>query len=138
MIDFVRLKCSYPCPLPPRPQMILQRTKTYAVCAWLVAFAILTPISAFAASDSSTKIAEIRIYDDGHAVIRFTDLTAQTLCGSWYYSLGLATDPKQKAMLSVATAAMLAGKNVSVVTSGTTGAGCQGAEEKVTQLALIP
>ena len=61
---------------------------------------------------SATTITSVGTYSDGHAVVTFADFSGNNACGSNAFSLGLASDPKQKAMLAIATSALLSGKRV--------------------------
>jgi hypothetical protein len=83
---------------------------------------------------SATTITSVGTYSDGHAVVTFADFSGNNACGSNAFSLGLASDPKQKAMLTIANSALLSGKRVFVMTQP---GGCQGGQEVVLFLAIV-
>lgn len=83
---------------------------------------------------SATTVTSVGSYSDGHAVVTFADFSGNNACGSNSFSLGLASDPKQKAMLAIANSALLSGKRVFVMTQP---GSCQGGQEVVVFLAIV-
>jgi hypothetical protein len=82
------------------------------------------------------KIADLITWQDGHTVIKIQGGPVNGCSSQYYYSLGIkGTDIKAEPMLSVALAAYLAGKTVTISTND---ASCQGGEEKVAYLKVLP
>lgn len=84
----------------------------------------------------SGKIIDMVTWSDGHTAIKIENGPNNGCSQIQYYSLGVkGQDPKAEPMLSVALAAYMAGRSVQV---STTDGVCQGGQEKITQLKLLP
>ena len=94
----------------------------------------LAPQTAHAWISSGAHVAEILIWSDGHATVRFTEFAANTACGTPFFSLGGASAPQQRAMLSVAQSALLSGRPVAVASTANN---CQGQQERIDRLSLL-
>lgn len=111
--------------------------KALSVCV-LTLSALATPGAspAHAWVFSSAHVAEIMVWSDGHATVRFAEFPGNTDCGSNFFSLGTADDPRQKGMLAVAEAALLSGRPVAVESVESGSDRCQGHEEKLNYISL--
>lgn len=95
---------------------------------------LVMPALCFAWNSTST-VAGINVYDDGHVVARFTSFPGTNICGSNYFSLGRAGSPQQKAMFAAALAALAGNKQVSVTSAPSL---CNGGEEIISALQILP
>jgi hypothetical protein len=97
----------------------------------------LIPTASYASWTGVVTVTSVATYSDGHVVATFkyngSALTSSaTGCTGPVFSLGISSDAKQKAMLSLATSALLSGRSVEITTNGN----CQGGQEKIEWLSL--
>ena len=82
------------------------------------------------------KINDLMVWNDGHVLIKIENGPINGCSGQYYYSLGKqGTNPYTDGMLSVALAAYVSGKTVTISSSD---AVCVGGEEKVIYIKLHP
>ena len=88
------------------------------------------------AADITGKIVELVTWNDGHSFIKLDNGPANGCSSQYYYSLGKkSVDVKAEPMLSIALAAYMASRTVSI--SSTPG-DCQGGQEKLINIRLLP
>lgn len=88
------------------------------------------------ANDITGKIVDLVTWHDGHSVIKLDNGPANGCSSQFYYSLGKkGVDVKAEPMLSIALAAYLSNRTVSI--SSVHGS-CQGGEEKLTNIRILP
>jgi hypothetical protein len=104
-----------------------------AITATVVISTLSVPISARTVSG---KIDGLITWLDGHTVIRIQNGPQNGCLGGNWYSLGVkGQDVKAEPMLSVALAAYLANRTVTIVSQDGV---CQGGEEKLTNIQITP
>lgn len=102
----------------------------------VIALAIGFVCSSASARVVTGKIIDLTTWQDGHTVIKIQNGPVNGCSSQYFYSLGVnGTDIKAESMLSVALAAYLAGKTVTISTND---ASCQGGEEKVAYIKVLP
>lgn len=95
---------------------------------------MLFSMSAFAGSVTG-KIVDLVTWNDGHSVIKLDSNVTNGCASQSYYSLGIkGKDTKAEPMLSVALAAFISGRRVSVSSNP---GGCQGGEEKIVNIRML-
>src|SRR5512140_3067420 len=115
-----------------KPHKLITITKPLLLVFALAVFTLI-PRNGWAWT-SATTITSVGTYSDGHAVVTFADFSGNNACGSNSFSLGLASDPKQKAMLAIANSVLLSGKRVFVMTQP---GSCQGGQEVILFLDIV-
>jgi hypothetical protein len=88
------------------------------------------------ANDITGKIVELVTWHDGNSVIRLDNGPINGCPSKYYYSLGLkGQDVKADPMLTLALAAYMSNRTVTISSSHGT---CQGGEEKLTNIRILP
>jgi hypothetical protein len=92
--------------------------------------------SAAFARDVTGKIVDLITWSDGHSFIKIENGPINGCSSQYFYSLGVkGQDVKAENMLSVALAAYMGNRNVHLVTAD---GSCQGGQEKIVAIQLLP
>lgn len=94
--------------------------------------------SAFSVSarEFSGKISNLITWQDGHSIISIENAPDNGCMNKKFYSLGVkGKDVKAEPMLTTALAAYLSGRTVRITTEN---GGCQGGEEKIIYIQVLP
>ena len=105
--------------------------KTKYIFAVLTSMLFIAPVEA---RDVSGKITDLVTWSDGHSFLTVENAPTNP-CGGNYYSLGVKSrDVKAEPMLTMALAAYMSNRRVTI---STTDGDCQGGQEKIVNIRIL-
>lgn len=105
--------------------------KTKYIFAALTSILLIAPVEA---RDFSGKITDLVTWSDGHSFLTVENAPTNP-CGGNYYSLGVKSrDVKAEPMLTMALAAYMSNRRVTI---STTDGDCQGGQEKIVNIRIL-
>jgi hypothetical protein len=108
----------------------MKRLCAASLIFWSIFFA-----TSVEARDFSGKITDLVTWSDGHSFLTVENGPTNP-CGGNYYSLGIKSrDVKAEPMLAMALAAYLSNRRVTI---STTNGDCQGGQEKIVNIRILP